>query len=90
MNMNTDSYGKLNQNYVKRIQDTITKALNEYPRVMKCPGCWGQDPCSLWTRNTLFLLPTGGYDSNLRLFTSPLTPALPAPLLTGIFSSDRV
>ncbi|WP_185922700.1 inovirus Gp2 family protein [Hafnia paralvei] len=34
MNMNTDSYGKLNQNYVKRIQDTITKALIEYPRTM--------------------------------------------------------
>lgn len=34
MNINTNSYGALNKNYVKRIQDTITKALNEYPRVM--------------------------------------------------------
>ncbi|WP_149330703.1 MULTISPECIES: inovirus Gp2 family protein [Citrobacter] len=34
MNINTDSYGTLNQNYVKRIQDTITKALSEYPRTM--------------------------------------------------------
>lgn len=34
MSINTDSYGTLNSNYVKRIQDTITKALNEYPRVM--------------------------------------------------------
>lgn len=34
MSINTNSYGTLNQNYVKRIQDTITKALNDYPRVM--------------------------------------------------------
>nr|WP_277421173.1 inovirus-type Gp2 protein [Serratia marcescens] len=34
MSINTYSYGKLNHNYVKRIQDTITKALNDYPRVM--------------------------------------------------------
>ena len=34
MNFNTNNYGTLNQNYVTRIQDTITKALNEYPRVM--------------------------------------------------------
>lgn len=34
MSINTNSYGTLNQNYVKRIQDTITKALAEYPRVM--------------------------------------------------------
>lgn len=34
MRINTNSYGTLNQNYVKRIQDTITKALNDYPRVM--------------------------------------------------------
>ncbi|BEM64693.1 inovirus Gp2 family protein [Serratia sp. IR-2025] len=34
MSINTNSYGILNQNYVKRIQDTITKALNEYSRVM--------------------------------------------------------
>ncbi|EMB7752247.1 TPA: inovirus Gp2 family protein [Serratia marcescens] len=34
MSINTNSYGTLNKNYVKRIQDTITKALNEYPRVM--------------------------------------------------------
>lgn len=34
MSINTNSYGTLNQNYVKRIQDTITKAMNEYPRVM--------------------------------------------------------
>ncbi|QJW56497.1 hypothetical protein HL670_03393 [Serratia plymuthica] len=34
MSINTNSYGTLNQNYVKRIQDTITKSLNEYPRVM--------------------------------------------------------
>lgn len=34
MRVNTNSYGTLNQNYVKRIQDTITKALAEYPRVM--------------------------------------------------------
>lgn len=34
MSINTNSYGTLNQNYVKRIQDTINKALNEYPRVM--------------------------------------------------------
>jgi hypothetical protein len=34
MIINTNSYGILNQNYVKRIQDTITKALNDYPRVM--------------------------------------------------------
>ncbi|EOF4703574.1 TPA: inovirus Gp2 family protein [Klebsiella michiganensis] len=34
MNINTNNYGLLNQNYVARIQDTITKALNEYPRVM--------------------------------------------------------
>lgn len=34
MSINTNSYGTLKQNYVKRIQDTITKALNEYPRVM--------------------------------------------------------
>ncbi|EPZ6067770.1 inovirus Gp2 family protein [Klebsiella michiganensis] len=34
MNINTNNYGTLNQNYVTRIQDTITKALNEYPRVM--------------------------------------------------------
>lgn len=27
MNINTDSYGKLNQNLVKRIQDTITNSL---------------------------------------------------------------
>lgn len=34
MSINTNSYGMLNQNYVKRIQDTITKSLAEYPRVM--------------------------------------------------------
>lgn len=34
MNINTNSYGLLNRNYVKRIQDTITKTLNEYPRTM--------------------------------------------------------
>lgn len=34
MSINTNNYGSLNQNYVKRIQDTITKALAEYPRVM--------------------------------------------------------
>lgn len=34
MNINTNNYGLLNLNYVKRIQDTITKGLNEYPRVM--------------------------------------------------------
>ncbi|QLA68133.1 inovirus Gp2 family protein [Enterobacter pasteurii] len=34
MSINTNSYGTLNKNYVKRIQDTITKALNDYPRVM--------------------------------------------------------
>ncbi|EMJ9288197.1 inovirus Gp2 family protein [Klebsiella michiganensis] len=34
MSINTNSYGILIQNYVKRIQGTITKALNEYPRVM--------------------------------------------------------
>lgn len=34
MSINISSYGALNKNYVKRIQDTITKALNEYPRVM--------------------------------------------------------
>ncbi|MCL6350157.1 inovirus Gp2 family protein [Pectobacterium polaris] len=34
MSINTNSYGTLNQNYMKRIQDTINKALNEYPRVM--------------------------------------------------------
>ncbi|QDL34501.1 inovirus Gp2 family protein [Serratia liquefaciens] len=34
MSININSYGTLNQNYVKRIQDTITKALNDYPRVM--------------------------------------------------------
>lgn len=34
MSINTNSYGTLNQNYVKRIQDTLTKALAEYPRVM--------------------------------------------------------
>lgn len=34
MSINNNSYGTLNKNYVKRIQDTITKALNEYPRVM--------------------------------------------------------
>ncbi|MBH3322334.1 inovirus Gp2 family protein [Serratia ureilytica] len=34
MSINTNSYGTLNKSYVKRIQDTITKALNEYPRVM--------------------------------------------------------
>lgn len=34
MSINTYSYGKLNHNYVKRIQDAITKALNDYPRVM--------------------------------------------------------
>ncbi len=33
MSINTYSYGKLNHNYVKRIQDTITKALNDYPRM---------------------------------------------------------
>lgn len=34
MNINTNSYGTLNSNYVKRIQDTLNKALSEYPRVM--------------------------------------------------------
>lgn len=34
MSINTNSYGTLNKSYVKRIQDTINKALNEYPRVM--------------------------------------------------------
>lgn len=34
MSINTNSYGTLNKNHVKRIQDTITKALCEYPRVM--------------------------------------------------------
>jgi len=34
MSINFNSFGKLNQNYVKRIQDTLSKALNEYPRVM--------------------------------------------------------
>lgn len=34
MSINTNSYGTLNKNYVIRIHDTITKALNEYPRVM--------------------------------------------------------
>lgn len=34
MSINTNSYGTLNQNYMKRIQNTINKALNEYPRVM--------------------------------------------------------
>ncbi|WP_145598727.1 inovirus Gp2 family protein [Yersinia alsatica] len=34
MNINTSSYGTLNSNYVKRIQDTINKALAEYTRVM--------------------------------------------------------
>ncbi|MCK7317332.1 inovirus Gp2 family protein [Enterobacter cloacae] len=34
MSINTNSYGVLNKNYVKRIQETITKALNDYPRVM--------------------------------------------------------
>ncbi|BEM02015.1 hypothetical protein SM14VA2_44270 [Serratia marcescens] len=34
MSINTNSYGMLNQNYVKRIHDTITKSLAEYPRVM--------------------------------------------------------
>lgn len=34
MDINTNSYGTMNSNYVKRIQDTINKALAEYPRVM--------------------------------------------------------
>lgn len=34
MIINTDSYGTLNPHYVKRIQDTIDKALNDYPRTM--------------------------------------------------------
>ncbi|MFJ5434006.1 inovirus Gp2 family protein [Pectobacterium sp. CHL-2024] len=34
MNINTNSYGLLNRNYVNRIQETIIKALQEYPRVM--------------------------------------------------------
>ncbi|CAI1006687.1 MULTISPECIES: inovirus Gp2 family protein [Serratia] len=34
MSINTNSYGTLNQNYVKRIQDTTNKSLNEYPRTM--------------------------------------------------------
>lgn len=34
MSINTNSYGVLNKNYVKRIQETITKALNDYPRLM--------------------------------------------------------
>lgn len=34
MRINTGSYGILNKNYIKRIQDTINKALNEYPRTM--------------------------------------------------------
>ncbi|MFZ5177017.1 inovirus Gp2 family protein [Enterobacter kobei] len=34
MTINTNSYGTLNQNHVKRIQDTVAKALSEYPRIM--------------------------------------------------------
>lgn len=34
MHINTNSYGSLNQNHAKRIQDTINKSLNEYPRTL--------------------------------------------------------
>lgn len=34
MNFNTGSYGSLNQNYVKRIHETINKSLQEYPRTL--------------------------------------------------------
>lgn len=34
MSINTNSYGILNQDYVKRIQETLNKSLNEYSRTL--------------------------------------------------------
>lgn len=34
MNINTNSYGPLNQHHLKRIHETINKSLQEYPRTM--------------------------------------------------------